>query len=93
MCDWVVANDGDDMNHQRGDDGRQLDDIRVSDVVALCGLAVSSIILWTVIVAAILRFDLPLTPLLTSAGVTFAGSLVFGWCFHAIRDRETVRLR
>lgn len=81
------------MQFEQSDDSRPLTSIalRVSDAFALCSLAVTSIVVWTVIVAAVFRFDLPLPLFLAFAGATFSGALVFGWCSGVLRDREAVR--
>lgn len=66
--------------------------LRVSDALALCGLAVTSILFWTLIATALFRFDLSLSAPAAYAGVTFTGTLVFGWISGAIRDHEAERL-
>lgn len=66
--------------------------LRVSDVLGLCGLAVTSILFWTLIATALFRFDLSLATLISYTGIAFVGTLMFGWISGAVRDHEAERL-
>ena len=66
--------------------------LRVSDALALCGLAVASVLVWTLITTALFRLDLPLATFTAYAWMAFVGTISFAWISGAIRDYQTESL-